>query len=125
MEPAKMLGDSRKTETRSPRFKALETECQTVGCISFSLCDLNATAGKILRHSVQVLDALFKQHEPLTFKIGYTHNPIWRWTNPTYGYAVAREKWSKMLCFHYSKEPYSAAMLEAALIEKYQSSSAA
>ena len=129
MEPTTMLDYTRKTVSKknnqSPRLQALSAECQALGCISLNLydhCDLNPVAGKFLRHAIQVLEKLFQKLDPLIFKVGYTHNPVWRWSNQTYGYALAREKWTDMIVLYYSKEPYSAAMLEAALIEKYMSS---
>ena len=105
----------------SPRLGQLSLECQAVGCISLKLCDLTASAGAVLAHSIRVLENLFSMQEPLTFKIGYTHNPIWRWGNDIYGYRFDRNKWSNMVIIYYAKEPYSPAMLEAALIEKYRS----
>ena len=105
----------------SPRLKSLSAECQKLGCIALKLCHLNAVAGAILRHAISSLENLFRQEETLIFKIGFTHNPIWRWSNETYGYKVAREKWSNMIILHYAKEPYGPAMLEASLIEKFQS----
>lgn len=105
----------------SPRLDALVTKCQTLSWISFKLCDLKAAAGAILQHAIDVTLALFRKEEPLIFKFGFTHNPIWRWTNPIYGYATARERWSNMLILHYGPEPYTPAMLEAALIEKFKS----
>lgn len=107
----------------SPRLDALVTKCQTLSWISFKLCDLKAAAGAILQHAIDVTLALFRKEEPLIFKFGFTHNPIWRWTNPVYGYATARERWSNMLILHYGPEPYTPAMLEAALIEKFKSNS--
>ena len=108
-------------EASSPRLRALSAECGALGCISLKLCDLNAVAGVVHRHAVEVLENLFRQQEPLIFKIGFTHSPIWRWSNKTYGYEMAREKWSNMIIFYYSREPYSPAMLEASLIGKYGS----
>lgn len=106
----------------SPRLKALATECQTLGQpIRFALCDLNALAGTVLRHCIGFLDRLFAKEEPLIFKIGITHNPQWRWGNKLYGYITEKDKWTEMVIIHYSREPYSPAMLEAALIEKYNS----
>ena len=107
----------------SPRLATLTSKCQTLDWIRFNLCDLKATAGVILRHAIAVIQSLFQAEEPLIFKIGFTHNPIWRWTNDIYGYCKARERWSAMIILHYSREPYTAAMLEAALIEKFQSNS--
>lgn len=103
----------------SPRLNALSTQCQTHGPIRFELCHLTASAGAVLRHCIQLLECLFKKEEPLTFKIGFTHNPVWRWSNSIYGYCNSKDKWAEMIIMYYSREPYSAAMLEAALIEKY------
>lgn len=66
--------------------------------------------------------SLFRREEPLIFKVGFTHNPIWRWENEIYGYAFDKmNRWTNMLIIHYCREPYTPAMLEAALIEKYKS----
>lgn len=105
----------------SPRLQSLSAECDVTRCITFNLCALNASAGKILAHSIGCLENLFRKEEPLIFKVGFTHNPVWRWSNDLYGYGHAREKWTNMIIFHYAKEPYSPAMLEAALIDKYKS----
>ena len=108
---------------RSPKLEDLDSQCAAVGSISLNLCKnfSNASAGTILRHSIRVIEKLFTAEEPLIFKIGFSHNPVFRWQNDIYGYVKARERWSHMVIAHYSKEPFSAAMLEAALIEKYGS----
>jgi succinyl-CoA synthetase alpha subunit len=56
------------------------------------------------------------------FKVGFTHNPVWRWGSPIYGYAskATKEKYSNMSVIYAAPEPYSPAMLEAALIDKYK-----
>lgn len=107
--------------TGSPRLMALTSQCQTHAWLAFKLCDLNASAGKILDHCIRALQTLFQREEPLIFKIGFTHCPLWRWQNDVYGYARSKEKWSNLLVIHYAHEPYTCAMLEAALIEKYKS----
>lgn len=111
----------------SPRFQRFLIECRTVGCIEMKMGDLNSasTAGAILQHSIRTLERLFVEQEPLIFKIGFSHNPLWRWTNDVYGYQHAREKWSNMDILFYCKEPYSPAMLEAALVEKFKSTHSA
>ncbi|CAL1141491.1 unnamed protein product [Cladocopium goreaui] len=57
------------------------------------------------------------------FKVGFTHNPVWRWGSPIYGYTskATKEKYSNMSVIYAAPEPYSPAMLEAALIDKYKS----
>ena len=111
----------------SPRFQRFLIECRTVGRIEMKMGDLNSasTAGAILQHSIRTLERLFVEQEPLIFKIGFSHNPVWRWTNDVYGYQHAREKWSNMDILFYCKEPYSPAMLEAALVEKFKSTHSA
>ena len=110
-----------------PVFNGFLIECRTVGCIEMKMGDLNSasTAGAILQHAIRTLERLFVEQEPLIFKIGFSHNPLWRWTNDVYGYQHAREKWSNMDILFYCKEPYSPAMLEAALVEKFKSTHSA
>ena len=91
-------------ETPSPKLERFLAECAAAPCISVNLCDLNASAGVALRHAIRTLEHLFQKQEPLIFKIGFTHSPVWRWSNNIYGY-----------CKH------GPAMMEAALIEKYGS----
>lgn len=90
----------------------------------FKLCAPDSSAGVVLRHAIRTLENLLRQEYPLIFKIGFSHNPIWRWQNQMYGYSYAKEKWSHMWILHYTHEPYTCAMLEAALIEKFGSASA-
>lgn len=88
--------------------------------ISYKAPQNSLTAGRVLQHSKQVLDMLFRKHAPMIFKIGFTHNPIWRWTNDIYGYAFAVERWTNMVVLYETQEPFSPAMLEAALIDLYK-----
>lgn len=57
----------------------------------------------------------------MIFKTGFTHNPRWRWNSPIYGYSKDKEKWSNMVILCETHEPFTPAMLEAALIHQYQS----
>lgn len=90
-----------------------------IGCIDFRLPRINATAGKILQHSIQTISGLFERNDPMIFKIGFSHDPLWRWSNPLYGYSSAREKWSNMVVLLIADESFTPAMLEAALVEKF------
>lgn len=107
------------------RLQDLQSQASTVSSISFSLPKANALAGAVLQHSINLLERTFAKHDPMIFKVGYTHNPMWRWSNSLYGYRHAVEKWSSMIVFYASSEPFSPAMLESALIEKYQGTLAA
>ena len=104
-----------------PCLRKLQEESASVGCISFDLPKPHAVAGQVLQHSVAVLERMFRKYEPLIFKIGFTHDPYFRWGNKLYGYAHAREKWAQMTILFITDEPYGPAMLEASLIDKFQS----
>ena len=92
--------------------------------ISFKLPRAGALHGHVLKHACEQLETLFRIHSPLIFKIGVTHDHVFRWTNETYGYQYSREKWTHMVVLWISNEPSGPCMLEAALIDKYKSSSA-
>ena len=91
----------------------------------FRLPHKGLLAGAVLQHSIRVVEEYFKELEPLVFKFGWTHNPIWRWTNALYGYCQDRDIWSQMIILHVSHEAFGPAMLEAALINQYQGNSQA
>ena len=91
------------------------------GPIQFKLPAPNALAGKVLAHSIQSVEALLSRHDPCIFKVGITRDPLWRWKNDIYGYAYSRDKWSNMTVIAASPEPLGPSMLEAALIERFQS----
>lgn len=91
------------------------------GKICFQLPPIGALAGTVLQHCSSLLDRLLKSQKPVIFKVGITHNPLWRWGNQIYGYTTAKEKWSNMVVMYVAAEPHSVGMLEAALIDKYQS----
>lgn len=78
------------------------------------------SAGRILKHSKDIVDGLLAKHAPMIFKIGYTHDPQWRWGNDIYGYHKDLDRWSTMVVVFETNEPYSPAMLEAALIDIYK-----
>ena len=103
------------------RLQDLKSKASSVGAIAFSLPKADCTAGVVLQHSVNVIERIFSKYDPVIFKVGFTHDPAWRWTSHLYGYCFAGEKWSDMIVFHASREACGPAMLEAALIEKYKS----
>lgn len=104
-----------------PWYEPLAVPCKKLGCIHFDVPKSGITAGSVLKHSLQVLHSLFSKHEPCIWKIGFTHDPFWRWTNSIYGYQRSHDRWSNMHVLYISDEPSGPAMLEAALIEKYRS----
>lgn len=103
-----------------PWYEPLAVPCIKLGCIHFDVPKIGITAGSVLKHSLQVRDSLFGKHEPCIWKIGFTHDPFWRWTNSIYGYQRSVDRWSNMHVLYISDESSGPAMLEAALIEKYK-----
>ena len=103
-------------------LSSLRSQCQALGLpIDFRVCKKSLMAGSVLEHAHHVMEAYFGKHSPLIFKIGWTHCPIWRWTNSLYGYQHSRDLWQGLVILHASHEPFGPAMLEAALINTFQS----
>ena len=96
-------------------------EGQALGTIEFQTPKPNLSAGAVLQHAIRRMEALFSKEEPLIFKVGWTHDPIWRWGNTMYGYKFDRDCWAGMVVLFASHEPHGPAFLEAALIDRYQS----
>ena len=80
---------------------------------------VSKTAGAALRSALDALQHLHNRHAPMIFKIGFTHSPPFRWENELFGHRWAKDGWTSMAVLYISSEPHSAAMMEAALIEKY------
>ena len=104
-----------------PDLTSLLAECETLGCITFQLPVAKAPAGKVLAHATSTFEGFHPRHRPMIFKLGFTTNAAFRWTNSKYGYAKDRDGWSGMVVVYLSNEPAGPAMLEAALIDKYAS----
>ncbi|CAE7697717.1 unnamed protein product [Symbiodinium sp. CCMP2592] len=103
----------------SPALCRMYNECNEMGCIIFNVPSRNALAGRVVQHCMKEIDIILAVQKPLIFKLGFTHNPVWRWANRVYGYGKAKEKWSHMMILYISEEHFGPAMLEAALIDKY------
>ena len=110
--------------SRYPQIQDFQNqlEDQFPGQVSFHLPRLDALSGTVVRHCSNFLDNLIEVQGPVMFKVGFTHNPVWRWGSPIYGYTskATKEKYSNMSVIYAAPEPYSPAMLEAALIDKYK-----
>ena len=105
-----------------PDFTCLTIDCNNDGFLDTMLPPEGATAGKVLGHTKSAMMTLFAKHEPMIFKIGYSHNAIWRWSNSLYGYKFDKmHKWSNMVVLYESTEPFGPAMLEASLIDLFHS----
>ena len=88
--------------------------------LKYMLPPNGATAGRVLHHAKASMTKLFTQYQPMIFKIGYTHNPEWRWTNDLYGYKFDRDMWEAMVILYQSEESGGPSMLEASLIDIYK-----
>ena len=121
--PSSCLVIASSTPSTSQSSKSCDEGCSIDGLefLDFKLPPRGASAGKTLHHAKHVLSGLFAKHDPMIFTIGYTHNPVWRWSNTKYGYMFERERWTHMTVLYESAEPYSPAMLEAALIDTFRS----
>lgn len=96
--------------------------CDALEFLHYKVPPSGATAGKVLQHAKSVISGLIQREQPLVFKIGYTHDAMWRWSNKIYGYQHDTfHRWSDMLILYESTEPFGPAMLEAALIEIFRS----
>ena len=105
----------------TPGLKDMLEEARSIGCIDFKLPPLHSTSGIVLKRAVGSMETLFAKHYPMIFKVGFCHDPVFRWCNSLYGYHTAKEKWTTLCVLYVSDEPYSVSMLEAASIEKYGS----
>ncbi|CAL1173774.1 unnamed protein product [Cladocopium goreaui] len=79
--------------------------------LEYKLPPANATAGKVLLHAKSIVNKLFAKHCPMIFKIGYSHNPVFRWNNELYGYKFSRDKWTNMVVLFESAEVHGPAFL--------------
>ena len=77
-------------------------------------------AGGILKHCYSALDSILMAQYPCIFKVGYTHNPTWRFHNKIYGYGNDVAKWSNMVVLYAASETISPSYIEAALIQRHK-----
>lgn len=92
--------------------------------LGFSLSKPNSTAGKVLAHSASVFKACYSRFSPMTFKFGITHDPCCRFHNELWGYKHSFETFERMVVVYVAANPHGPAFLEAALIDRYNSSMA-
>ena len=80
----------------------------------------NATAGVILKGIYDTVDHILKVHQPCIYKLGFTHDPYFRFHNNIYGYSRELDQWEKMTVIYASHEPISCAFVEGALIQRHK-----
>ena len=96
--------------------------CRAFDQICFQLPTGSHLAGNVLLHASTTIERLFNDHGPMIFKIGWTHDPAFRWANSLFGYYHdPYVRWDAMVVLYVAMNPHGPAMFEAALIDKYQS----
>ena len=108
-----------------PAVSSLIDELEKHDQISFWLPMKTSSAGVVLQHCIRVIDDIHTCHGPIIFKVGFTSDPKFRWENRRYGYKWEKSQWTNMVILFLSKEPWSIAMLEASLIDRYYGTLAA
>ena len=78
------------------------------------------TPGTVLRHAIEVFEDLHSRNKPMSFKFGFTHDPVFRWSNPIYGYAKCVQKYERMDILYAATDAVGPGFLEAALVNLYK-----
>ena len=104
----------------TPSSVRFDSPCDDLAFLDYKLPPPGVTAGRVLQHAKSVMLTLFQKNQPMIFKIGYSHNPLWRWSNTIYGYKFDPDKWSNMVVLFESTEASGPAMLEACLIDMFR-----
>lgn len=80
-----------------------------------------ALAGEVLRHIYRCIEKYKEKKWPMVFKVGLTHDPIWRYENSLYGYQHDRcMKWDGMRVVFCTSSAAAAAFAEAAAIQRFK-----
>ncbi|CAE7358186.1 unnamed protein product [Symbiodinium natans] len=118
-EKRKLATENEKKNYQRPTLQV--TQRQATERIQYQL-PASPNAGRVLAHAASTVEALFQQHGPMVFKIGWTHDAVWRWSNRRYGYQYdPHDCWDCMVVLFVATNPFGPAMLEAALIDKFTS----
>ena len=97
-------------------FEAIESH----SCIDYQLPRRQALPGEILKHIYTCIERFRSKKWPMVFKVGVTHNPVFRYENDLFGYKFERTKWDGMRVVFCSHHSTSAAFAEAATIQKFK-----
>ena len=88
--------------------------------LDYRLPRKESLAGSIVKHCFHMVDLMIEKHEPLIFKVGYTHCAHMRFYNSKFGYVHEQAAWEHMLVLYAAGETISPAFIEAALIQHYK-----
>ena len=89
-------------------------------CLSYRLPPKKCLAGRIMRHCFETVESVIERHQPLIFKVGYTHCAYARYYNSKFGYVHNKDKWEHLLVLYAAGETTSPAFVEAALIQHFK-----
>lgn len=87
--------------------------------LSFRLAPKSSTSGQVLQHCRRCIEAFCERLKPCTFKVGFTHDPGFRFYNHTFGYVKDRDGWQGMMIIFCSHDPVVASYVEAAMIQVF------
>ena len=93
--------------------------------IDYDLPPKASLAGTILKHVYRSIEKQRNKTWPMTFKVGVTHDPIFRYTNPLFGYTLDKPAWDGMRVVFCTHDPAAASFTEAAAIQKFMGNSPA
>lgn len=99
-----------------PRTRECFKDIEADQYLEYDLPFRGARSGQVLQHASKVLQLTLDRLSPMTFKIGFTHDPAFRFRNRTYGYVTSRDRWQGMIVVFASHDPIVASYVEAALI---------
>lgn len=99
-----------------PRTRECFKDIEADQYFEYDLPFRGARCGQVLQHASKVLQLTLDRLSPMTFKIGFTHDPAFRFRNRTYGYVTSRDRWQGMIVVFASHDPIVASYVEAALI---------
>lgn len=88
-------------------------------CLSLALPKPGSTPGSVLNHCIKTIEKLYAEKKPMTFKIGFTHDPAVRWHNSVFGYKGSKDPFDYMIVLYGAANPHGPAFLEAALINHF------
>ena len=87
--------------------------------LSFRLAPISSTSGQVLQHCRRIIESFCERLKPCTFKVGFTHDPGFRFYNHTFGYVRDRDGWQGMMVIFCSHDPVVTSYVEAAMIQVF------
>ena len=103
-----------------PRTRELFEQMLATPEFTVKLPKVNALAGQVIRHGIQVIEETLRLHGPMVYKIGFSYHPYNRWHNKSFGYKYEKQRWQHMTIIYTSSETTGPAFLEAALIQRFK-----